>query len=34
VFEELGRKAQARREFEKLYADDPSYEDVGRRLGI
>jgi tetratricopeptide (TPR) repeat protein len=34
VYEELGRKAQARREFEKLYAEDPSFEDVAERLGL
>ena len=34
VYEDLGRKTQARREFEKLYAADPSYEDIRQRLGL
>ena len=34
VYEDLGRKTQARREFEKLYAADPSYGDVVEKLGI
>ena len=34
VYEDQGRSAQARREFEKLYAEDPSFEDVGKRLGL
>ncbi len=34
VYEQLGRKADARREFEKLYADDPYLEDVAERLGL
>ncbi|MGC9455854.1 MAG: DUF4236 domain-containing protein [Phycisphaerae bacterium] len=34
VYEDLGRKTRARREFEKLYAEDPSYEDVAERLGV
>jgi tetratricopeptide (TPR) repeat protein len=32
LYEEVGRKAQARREFERLYAEDPSFEDVRARL--
>jgi tetratricopeptide (TPR) repeat protein len=32
LYEEVGRKAQARREFERLYAADPSFEDVRSRL--
>lgn len=34
VYGELGRKTRARAELEKLYAEDPDYEDVARRLGI
>ena len=34
VYEDLGRKTQARREFEKLYAADPSYEDIRQRLEL
>ena len=32
LYEQTGRRAQARREFEKLYADDPEFEDVAQRL--
>ena len=34
LYEEVGRKAQARREFERLYALDPNFEDLGERLGL
>jgi len=34
VYEDLGQKAQARREFEKLYAGNPSFEDVAKRLRL
>jgi tetratricopeptide (TPR) repeat protein len=34
VYEELGERSRARAEFEKLYAEDPSFEDVAARLGI
>jgi len=34
LYERIGRKAQARREFERLYAEDPSFEDVRERLGV
>lgn len=34
VYEDLGNKAQARREFEKLYAEDPALEGVADRLGL
>jgi len=34
VYEDLGQGGRARREFEALYAQDPSYEDVSRRLGL
>lgn len=30
----VGRKAQARREFEKLYADAPGFEGLAYRLGL
>lgn len=34
VYEGLGQHAPARREFEKLYAEMPDYEDVAKRLGL
>jgi|SRR5690625_1733305 len=34
LYEQVGRRAQARKEFEQLYALDPDFEDVGRRLGL
>jgi len=34
VYEDLAQAARARREFETLYAQDPSYEDVAQRLGL
>ena len=34
ALEALGRRAQARREFERIYAEDPYYEDVAERLGL
>lgn len=34
VYEDLGQKTRARREFEKLYAEDPAFEDVAERLGL
>ncbi len=34
AFEDLGRKAQARRELERLYAEAPDYLDVAERLGL
>lgn len=34
VYGKLGRKSRARAEFEKLYAEDPSYEDVAARLKV
>jgi tetratricopeptide (TPR) repeat protein len=33
VYEELGQKTRARSEWERLYADDPDYEDVAKKLG-
>ena len=33
LYDQSGRKAQARREFERLYAEDPEFEDVAERLG-
>jgi tetratricopeptide (TPR) repeat protein len=34
LYNQVGRKAQARREFERVYAEDPGFEDVRRRLGL
>lgn len=34
VYEAMGKTSRARGEFEKLFADDPSYEDVADRLGV
>lgn len=34
LHQQVGRKAQARREFERLYAENPGFEDVQTRLGI
>lgn len=34
VYEKLGQGRRARGEFEKLYAEDPDYEDVATRLGL
>ncbi|MBC7358367.1 MAG: DUF4236 domain-containing protein [Desulfacinum sp.] len=34
VYEDLGQRRRARSELEKLYADDPDYEDVAARLGL
>ncbi|GAB4255619.1 MULTISPECIES: DUF4236 domain-containing protein [Deferrisoma] len=34
AYEALGQRARARSEFGKLYAEDPDYEDVARRLGL
>lgn len=34
LYEEVGRKAHARREFEKLYADAPGFEGLAERLGL
>lgn len=34
VYAELGNKARARREWEKLYAEAPEYRDVAQRLGL
>jgi tetratricopeptide (TPR) repeat protein len=34
LYDQVGRKAQARREFEGLYAADPNYEDVAERLEL
>ena len=33
-YEALGRRAQARRDLELIYADDPQHEDVAQRLGL
>ena len=34
VYERLGKQAQARRELERVYAEEPGFEDVARRLGV
>lgn len=34
VYEALGQNRRARAEFEKIYAEDPNYEDVATRLGF
>ena len=34
VYENLGQRQRARSELEKLYAEDPDYEDVAARLGL
>lgn len=34
VYERLGKQAQARRELERVYAEDPGFEDVAQRLGV
>jgi tetratricopeptide (TPR) repeat protein len=34
LYDQVGQKAQARRELERLYAADPSFEDVAERLGF
>lgn len=34
VFERLGKRVQARRELERVYAEDPGFEDVAQRLGV
>ena len=34
VYEELGQQKRARSEFEKVYAEEPAYEDVAKRLGL
>ncbi|MBM4421995.1 MAG: DUF4236 domain-containing protein [Chloroflexi bacterium] len=33
AYERLGKTAQASKEFQKLYADDPEFRDVARRVG-
>lgn len=34
VYEDLGQRRRSRSELEKLYAEEPDYEDVARRLGL
>ncbi len=34
VYEDLGQNARSRSEFEKLYAQDPGFEDVAERVGV
>lgn len=33
VYEELGKKKQARKDFEKVYAEDPNFEEVSMKPG-
>ena len=34
LYHETGQRARARREFEKLYAEDPDFADLRARLGL
>ena len=34
VYERLGKRTRARRELERVYAEDPGFEDVEQRLGV
>ncbi len=34
LYQETGQRARARRQFERLYAADPGFEDVAKRLGV
>ncbi|HUT03546.1 MAG TPA: hypothetical protein VM163_06620 [bacterium] len=34
VYEDLGQPQRSRSELEKLYTEDPDYEDVAGRLGL
>ena len=34
VYERQGKRAQARRELERVYAEEPEFEDVAQRLGV
>ena len=34
LYDQVGRRAQARREMERVYAEDPGFEDVRERLGL
>ena len=34
LYHETGQRARARREFGRLYAADPGFEDVSKRVGI
>lgn len=34
LYDRVGRKAQARRELERVYAEDPDFKDVRNRLGL
>jgi Tfp pilus assembly protein PilF len=34
LYFETSQRARARREFERLYAADPGFEDVAERLGV
>lgn len=34
LYHDTGQRARARREFERLYADDPVFEDIRERLEL
>ena len=34
AYEDLGERRRARKELERIYAEDPDYEDVAARLGL
>lgn len=34
LYDQVGRLAQSRREFERLYAEAPDFEDLRMRLGL
>jgi lipoprotein NlpI len=34
LYDQVGAKAQARRELERVYAEDPAFEDVQDLLGL
>lgn len=34
VYEAMGQRDRARADFEKIYAEAPDYEDVGKRVGL
>jgi lipoprotein NlpI len=34
LYDQVGRKAQARRELERVFAEEPGFEDVRERLGL
>ena len=34
LYHETGQRARAQRQFERIYAADPGFEDVAERLGV